>query len=114
MTARGFWALAPESRNTRPGLLANIGNSRLSARGSNRPGPGWTLLRVAVVILIPPTSPTAGQDAKASARAVAATRPARPPPGQRPRSVGAAPARARCRASSDRTALLRRDRRLRR
>src|SRR5579862_825952 len=35
MTARGFWALAAESRNTRPGLFSKIGNSRRRARGSN-------------------------------------------------------------------------------
>src|SRR5260370_541268 len=38
MTLRGFCALAPESRNTRPGLLSKIGNSRRNRRGSSRPG----------------------------------------------------------------------------
>src|SRR5580700_12227283 len=38
MTLRGFCALAPESRKTRPGLLAKIGNSRRNTRGSSRPG----------------------------------------------------------------------------
>src|SRR5229473_852432 len=37
MTWRGFCALAPESRNTRPGLRSKIGNSRRSKRGSNPP-----------------------------------------------------------------------------
>jgi len=35
MTARGFCALAPESRNTSSGWLVKIGNSRRSVRGSN-------------------------------------------------------------------------------
>ena len=35
MTWRGFCALAPESRNTSPGLCSKIGNSRRSARGSS-------------------------------------------------------------------------------
>src|SRR5208283_2255731 len=37
MTWRGFCALAPESRNTRPGLRSKIGNSRRSRRGSSPP-----------------------------------------------------------------------------
>ena len=38
MTLRGFCALAPESRNTRPGLVSKIGNSWRNRRASNRPG----------------------------------------------------------------------------
>src|SRR5438045_94709 len=36
MTLRGFCALAPESRKTRPGLVSKIGNSRRNRRASNR------------------------------------------------------------------------------
>src|SRR5439155_2624180 len=124
ITARGFWALAPESRKTRSGLFAKIGNSHLSIRGSNplpNPPPlageggagvaGKTLLGAAVAILIPPKSPGDGRAATANAHAAAANRPVRPPPAQRPRSAYAAPPRRGCRALADKRAPPRRDHR---
>src|SRR5215471_18089712 len=100
MTEAGFWALAPESRNTRSGLFAKIGNSRLSRCGSNPPGPGKTLRKVAVVILLPPTSTSDTRAAPTNALATAPDQPTRLLPGQTPRSASAAPPDAQCPGSS--------------
>src|ERR1700730_7832958 len=114
MTEAGFWALAPESRKTRSGLFAKIGNSRLSIRGSNPPGRlsrELTVRKLAVAILIPPKLPGGAQAATANARAAAPNRPARPPPAQRPRSAFAVPPRSGCRAHADKRVRLHRGRR---
>src|ERR1700720_3383934 len=117
MTEAGFWALAPESRKTRSGLFAKIGNSRLSFRGSNPPGklsPELTVRKLAVAILIPPTSPAAERAAPVSAPARALARQVRPTLGQKRRSASAAPACSGCPALADKRALPHRDRRPRR
>src|SRR5438874_2170604 len=84
MTERGFCALAPESRNTRPGLLANIGNSRFISCGSNpHPNPPplageggvGAVLKLAGLMPTSPMSLSAGRAAPASAHATLHGRP---------------------------------------
>src|SRR5690349_13041278 len=123
MTERGFCALAPLSRNTRPGLLANIGNSRFISCGSNpHPNPpplagegmAGAVLKLAGLMLTPPMSPDAGRGERAGAPAKAPARPARPPHGRKLRSAFGAPRRLGSLGRADKTAPLRRDRRRRR